>query len=95
MFRQTRGMGAWLARKVGSCGENGALIGALGGQRQADRHFPAPLILRTWVAMPTGQVLVWHLRIMMQPCSPGGWGNTRLTVAGLAPGWLQSSKGSQ
>jgi len=21
----------------------------------------------TWVAMPTGQVLVWHLRIMMQP----------------------------
>ena len=27
---------------------------------------------QTWVAMPTGQVLVWHLRIMMQPMVMSG-----------------------
>lgn len=45
------------------CGVCAAGPRTLPGPHTDKKQLPAP----TCVAMPTGQVLVWHLRIMMQP----------------------------
>ena len=52
----------------GGCGGGGEAGDAiLPTARPSHGSCSSSVQTRTWVAMPTGQVLVWHLRIMMHP----------------------------
>jgi hypothetical protein len=64
VLRQGRecGEGCWLRRSS---------KGALATLMRVKAPFPRRC-WHTWVAMPTGQVFVWHFRIMMQPRAISG-----------------------